>query len=98
APSTPVAREAEVGDAQGAVAIDQCVRWLEVAMHDTRGVRGGEPAPRGCVQRDDPRRWKRMVGEMLTERRAVDELHDEIELAIGLADVVHGDHVRVREL
>ena len=92
------AREAEVGDARAAVAADQHVVRLEVAMDEPGFVRGGEPA-RGV---DEDARASRATARGVAAShsrsvRPVDVLHRDQTLAAEPTDIVDRDHVRMRE-
>jgi hypothetical protein len=92
-------REAEVGDARAAFAIDHHVRGLEIAMDDTAIVRRGEPGAE--LARHLVGLGPRQSADALQERRevfAVDILHRQEELAAHLADVVDAADVGVRDL
>ena len=91
------AREAEVHDAHRAVAADQHVLGLEVAVDEPGGVRGREPRAGGDEDVEDLAQGARPLGQPLGERPALDELHRDEDLAAERADVVHDDDVRVRE-
>ena len=90
-----VAREAEVGHHDAPAATAQHVVRLEVAVHDPRGMRGREPAPRRHEGLEDlgrgPRRRPQPVGERLT----VDELHGHVVAPARGAHLVHHDDVRM---
>ena len=89
-------RDAEVGDEGGAVAGEQQVLGLDVAVDHAVPVRvlerpgglGGDPKRR--VHRQLP-----LPPEPVAERLALDERHGEPELAGGLARVVDREDVRV---
>ena len=81
-------REPEVGDPHRAVALDQHVARLEVAVDEAGGVRGREPAPGLQEQATIASRVGLLRVEPVVERRAVDVLHDDVELAVVDADVV----------
>ncbi len=92
------AGDAEVGDLRLAVAVQQDVLRLDVAMDETVAVREREPArdlDRQLERRRD-RQWVRLLDQPL-EVVAADELeHDEL-LPTVLAPVDDRDDVRVRE-
>jgi hypothetical protein len=91
------AREAEVEHARAAVAADEHVVRLEVAVDDAGVVGGGEAAARPEEQRDDVAPRARPGGEPLLELDAVDELHRDPHAIAGRPDVEHADDVGVRE-
>jgi len=88
------AGEPEVGDPHPAVAPDDDVRWLEVAMHDGARVRRRQAAPGGTQRVEDGARAARRL-QPLVEGDAVDQLHGEEDLAVDLSGVVHDDDVLV---
>ena len=92
----PADRESEVGDAHAAVGAEQEVRGLDVAVDQTGGVRGGEPAGGLGVEADE-RAPVVARADARRERVAGDELGREEHLAVDLADVVDREHVRVGE-
>ena len=89
-------RDAEVGHERGAVAGEQQVLGLDVAVDhavpvgvlERPGGLGGDPER--LVHRQLP-----LPPEPVAERLALDERHGEPELAGGLARVVDGEDVRV---
>ena len=93
-------RETEVGDVRlplGALALDDDVVRLEVAVHHARGVSGGQ-RPAGLEEDvDDLTPGPHLDTEPRTQRRARHALHREVEAAVVLARVEDGDDVRVRE-
>ena len=89
------AREPEVGDARAAVAPDEDVVGLDIAMNDAGGVRSREPASGFDQAIDDAREGARRASQPRVEAAAVDELHREEQIAVVRADVEHRDDVRV---
>ena len=89
-------REAEVGDADRAVAVDQHVLRLEVAVHDAGGVRCDQPAT-GLAQEID-HLGLRAARNGAIERGPDDELHDDVQLTVVEADVIDADHVGMHQL
>ena len=88
-------REAEVGDLHAAVAIEQHVLRLDVAVHDAAVVR---ELQRVADLRDDAQRLRGRQPSRalhLPQVHAVDELHQQVVQAARLAEVVDGDDVRV---
>jgi hypothetical protein len=92
------ARQPEVGDVSHAVAIDQHVVGLEVAVDQARAMRRRQPAPGRRQDRDDRRRRARRRGQPGPQRAAVDERHRDRELTVVLLDVVDRDDVGVAQL
>ena len=88
--------EAEVDDARAVVA-DQDVVRLDIAVHEARPVSCGE-ADGGFAHDAHHVAPIAVAGDPRPQWHAGHELHDDIDLAIELADVVHRDHVRMREL
>ena len=92
------AHQAEVGDAHDAVAIDERVGRLEVAVHQAGAVGGGQSARRLDVGRDDlapaARPGLAPGGQVL----AVDQLHHDAGAIAEPDHLVDGDHVRMRQL
>ena len=90
------ARDAEVGDLHQAVVHHHDVRRLDVTVHDVAVVRVGEAVGDlgGDVQRQlDRQRLAR--GQDRAQLLAFQELHGHVGHALGLADVVDGDDVRM---
>ena len=91
-------REAEVGHQDTPVVTDQDVLRLEVAVNESRVVRGCEPATGGNEDStDDLAESPSPRCEPLRERRPIDELHGEKDAVVERPDVVHGDDVGVGE-
>ena len=97
---------AEVGEQRGRGAaragrgegVQQDVLGLDVAVHDARRVRGGQPV--GDVRRDGDRGLRREPAVVLQARaqvRAADQLHDEREVVAVDDEVADADHARVVE-
>jgi hypothetical protein len=77
---------------------EQHVVGLEVAMHEMRAMRGGEPGARFAHHAHDLAPRPRLLLQPLAQRLALDELHrDEHAVAGQRADVVHRDDVRMRQ-
>ena len=90
--------DAEVGELGVAARVEEDVGRLDVAVHDAAGVGGAER--RQHLGRDPHRLvlgQLSTIGHRLGERRAVDELHHDEQLAVRLAGVEDGDGVRVGE-
>jgi hypothetical protein len=88
----------EVGDPHrllGAAraALDQHVARLEVAVDQAGGVGGGEAAPGGDEQRQHLAPVVAAPRQHLAEGVAVDQLHDQVQIAVVDPDVVDRDHV-----
>ena len=90
-------REAEVHDPHLPGAGDHDVFALEVAVDQLGGVGGRQPAAGGHEDLEDlpprPGGGVQPVGDGVT----VDELHGDEDLVLEAADVVHDDHVGVRQ-
>ena len=89
--------QAEVQDLRLPALGDEDVRGLDVAVDDALRVRGVEGV---CnldreIERDFER--QRPVVDPVLQRLAVEELHRDERLALGLVDVVHRADVRVVE-
>ncbi len=91
------AREPEVRYHDAAIARAQHVVRLEVAMHEPGRVRGGEPATRLREHVEDRAGIARRAAQPFVDRRTLDELHRDVVAPARRADLVHDDHVRVRE-
>jgi hypothetical protein len=89
--------EAEVGDPHDAVAIDERVRGLEVAMHQPGPMRGGEPAGRLDVGRDDLAPAARPGVAPCREVVPVDQLHHDACAIAEPDDLVNRDDVLMRQ-
>jgi hypothetical protein len=90
------ARQAEVGDARATIAGHQHVVGLEIAMHQAGDVRRVQAAA-GAGERGDDLVPRARFGEPAPQGHALDVLHRNEQAIVGQADVVHGDHVGVRE-
>ena len=90
------AREPEVGDDRAAVARDEHVLRLDVAMDDAGGVRGGEPSAAPSSTSSSSSRVRAIAGP-LAQRHAVDQLHRDPDLVALGADVVDVADVRMRQ-
>ena len=90
-------RQAEIDDLHVAVMRQHDVGGLEIAMHDARAVRGGQPG--GDIARDARRLadGQRPALDALPQRLAVVERHRDEELAVPFADVVHRGDVGMVE-
>ena len=88
-------RQPEVEDLHEAVLRDHHVFGLQIPVHDPRPVRLGQPLGHLGGERDQPLHGERPVGEQLSKRRSVDELHREIGDGVRLPDLVDRDDRRV---
>src|SRR5581483_695466 len=90
-----------IEDLHSAVARDEDVLRLQIAMDDALLVRGGETGGDllAVLHRlaDRDARRARGVAELFAQSLAVEELHDEIGGAIVRSELVDGDEVRVVE-
>ena len=92
------ARDAEVHHLDAALAVDDHVVRLDVAVHDPVPVR--EAQRREDLARvvdRDPERRRAARDEQLLQRPALDVLHRDVVGALGVAAVVDRDDVRMRE-
>ncbi len=91
--------ESEVGDPRAAAAVDHHVGRLQIAVQDAALVGSGQPGTQ--LPRNLDRLLQRRSPEPAQDGAqvlAVDVLHRQEELAVGLADVVHATDVGVRDL
>ena len=92
------AGDPEVDDLDLAVAADQHVAGLDVAVDEAPRVgRGERPGDGRADARDLARRQRAAPAQDGREVLAVDQLHDDVRAARVLAVVVDGDDVRVAE-
>ena len=89
-----VACDAEVGEGDGAVAGDEDVRGLDVAMHDPARVCIGE----GVAHRGDRAHGLLVVEAAPVEALPLDELRHEVDVVVVVLDAEHGVDVGVVEL
>src|SRR5689334_16391513 len=84
---------AEVTDENATIVADEHVVRFEVTMHEPRFV-GGRQTASGRFQyvQDFAPRVRR--ASPIRQRRAIDELHGDIDLPVKPPDVVHGHDVR----
>jgi len=77
------AGESEIGDAHPAVGADEHILWLEVPMHESRIVRGGDAVARFYEHLDDFAEPARLFPEPLAQGHSIDPLHgDEDPFAV----------------
>ena len=91
-------RDAEVGDLYGAVLEKHDILRLNVAVDYAAAVRMGK---RLCyllckMQRFLPA-YRAALVHILLERDAVYKFHDYVFDIVAVADVIHGDYIRMRE-
>ena len=91
-------RQAEIGDLRLAVAVDQDVRGLEVAMEEPLAVCVVECASQGGNQPGRGSRIAHVGGPLLGQVPSVNELHAEEEHAVLVADLVDRHDVGVVQL
>jgi hypothetical protein len=89
--------EAEVDDADAAVAVDEHVVWLEVAVDEAGAVGGGEAATGLAVDGEDLAAASGGGGEPAVRVTPAMNSMAMKTLAVVGADVVDGDDVGVRE-
>ena len=78
------------------LAVDQNVRRLDVAVHETALVRDVECGRYLLHDRESTYRLERaLASEQRFQVRTFDEAHRDVELPVGLAGVVDRNHVRV---
>ena len=87
--------EAEIGELGVAVLRDQNVLGFDVPVHDASVVRGGKAVRDAGEQLDELGPRPPFGGGPILERSVIDEFGDQIRTAVQLADVVHGENVRV---
>lgn len=91
------ASQAEVRDAQPIVFADENVLRLEIAVHQSRGVRGVEPGDRLPREREcslEPSTIEaRSSIAPLRERAPLHQLHHEVHATFVAASLVHRGHV-----
>src|SRR5207247_7426126 len=93
---TRAQRDAKVGDDDSTVGVDEDVRGLYVAVHDSplvciRHAAGGFPQDGECD--GDGQRALRVQNRV--EGAALDEFHRDVKQATNLPHAVHGNDVRV---
>ena len=89
--------EPEIGDPRAAVAADEDVVGLDVAMDDARGVCGREPAPGVDQAVEDLGERPLVAADPRREVAALDELHREEHGVLVRSDVEHRHDVRMRQ-
>ncbi len=90
-----VAAQPEVGKIDMPVLVEQHVRRLHVAMHETTGVSGVERARDLLHDPNGPGRLERPAAQHDLQVAAHDEAHHDVELPVDLARVVDRHHVRM---
>ena len=90
-------RDPEIGELHGAVAAEQDVRRLDVAMDDAGGMRMGEPGARGRDGTQQRRVAEHPAAHRGAEVAAVDELGDDVDVVVVPGAVEQPDDVRVVE-
>ena len=91
------ARQPEVDDPRDPIGPDQHVVGLEVAVHQPGRVRSGQALTGPLIQREDLGGRALAAGDPPTGRRAIDQFHGDEQLALVGPDLVHGDHIRMRQ-
>src|SRR5205085_11141072 len=87
-------RQPEVEDLYSAVAGDENVFRLQIAVNDSLLMGGGEAA--GDLNRVVGRLTPRQpVADTIAQRLAVEKLHHQVRRAVVVADVVDGDQIRM---
>ncbi len=86
----------EVGHAHAAGVVDEDVVRLEVAVHDAGGVGGSQTLAGALEHLHHLAPGARALGQPAAQRAPGHQLHGQEDLVGVRADVVHGDHVRVR--
>src|SRR5206468_7907754 len=90
--------DAEVGDLHRAAAGYEHVGGLHVAVDETGAVRGVEGVGHLLGDADDVGDGEpAALVDQVPQRRAVDQLHDDVGDAVVVARVVRGDDVGVRQ-
>ncbi len=89
--------ESEVEHLHPAVAVDHDVAGFEIAVLDPLGVRRGEGVGQRHGDAEELLERQAALGDRLREGLALDVLHGEEALAVGLFDRVDGDDVGVVE-
>jgi hypothetical protein len=74
---------------------DEDIRWLDVAMHDSRGVGGVEGIGHFNGQREGSVQIQRRMRDALLQRHPLHELHGNEDAAVLFAYFVNGADVRV---
>ncbi|HZJ68001.1 MAG TPA: hypothetical protein VFD36_31065, partial [Kofleriaceae bacterium] len=91
------AGQSEVADLDAAIATEQDVLRLEIAVDDARGVRGGESLASEQEHRDDVAPAARTLGDPRTQRGALDQLHRGEHAIAKRPDLVDRDDTRVAD-
>ncbi len=90
-------REAEVEDLHAAVGSEEQVLRLEVAVDDPLVVRGGEPVGDLTHEAERLACRDRSAAQSLAHRLALEQLGDDVRLAVRDADVVNDEQVGMVE-
>ena len=90
-------RDAEVGELHRPVAAEQDVRRLDVAVHDARRVRVGEPGTGRRAGAQERRIAERPGTQGCAEIAAVDELGHDVDVVVVPGAVEQADDVRMVE-
>jgi hypothetical protein len=91
------AGEAEVQDLHAAAGLDVHVARLEVPVHDSPGVREGEPLAQLLHDRELLAEVGGARADQVAQVPALEQLHRHVGEPVLLAEVVDGDDVRVVE-
>ena len=92
-----VLHQSEVEDLRRPVAGDHHVLRLQIAMHNSRGMRGGQPVGDACGNRQEFFQRQRSVRNDRAQRLAANQLHHQPCLSVARAEIVDGDDVAVIE-
>ena len=76
---------------------DENIRRLDVTVNDAFGVRGVEPVGNLDGQFEDGFDFHRTAGDAMLQRHAVEKFHDDVGLAVFVADFIDGADIRMIE-